>query len=246
MPKISVVLPILTPTPMLRAMTEFCIKTLRAHASYPFELVIVEAQGSHFHLAGDRYLSFPEKIGQVKEINAGIDAATGDFIVFTGNDIIAPKGWDSELLKPFELYKDCGASCLAAGEPGNPWIGSREPIDMIVEGMYSPFMMFRRGWRYSEEYGRIFQDSDLIMRMYTADPPLRSYRNNRASVIHFNRMTNDNVDVVAHNEQLEKDARTFYRKWGKSPLWMFGMMKGVHLRYGQEHEAWFRNRQYDQ
>jgi GT2 family glycosyltransferase len=254
MPKISVVLPILTPTPFLRAMTEFCIKTLRAHADYPFELVVVEAGEPNFDPKltpadenpprPDKYLHFPQKIGQVKEINRGIDAASGDFIVFTGNDLVAPPHWDTELLRPFELYKDCGASCLAAGEPGSPWIGSQKPLDLIVEGMFSPFTMFKRGWRYSEDYVRIFQDSDLIMRLYEAG--LRAYRNNRASVIHFNRMTNDNVDAAAHNEQLEKDARLFYKRWGKSPLWMFGMMKGVYLQYGKEHEAWLRNCQYDQ
>lgn len=265
MPKISVVLPILTPTPFLRAMTEFCIKTLRAHADYPFELVIVEAGGTHFFPdrpdlerlpkpgevwklpAGfprerlnegraDKYLHFPQKIGQVKEINAGIDAASGDFIVFTGNDLIVPPHWDSELLKPFELYKDCGASCLAAGEPGNLWIGSQQSVDLIVEGMYSPFMMFKRGWRYDEGYGRIYQDSDLIMRLYEAG--LRSYRNNRASVIHFNRMTNDNVDAEAHNRQLAIDEERFYQRWSKSPHMMFAMIRRGFNVYGKEHEGW--------
>lgn len=265
-PNISVVLPLLVPTQFLRAMTEFSIKTLRMHADNPFELVVVEAvddyfrhlsiEGSDEHdgmvnvpfdplLRIDRYIRFPQKIGNVREANAGIDAATGEFILCTGNDVIAPPHWDTELLRPFER-KDCGASALAAFEPGaiiGPPGALAEPA--YVEGMYSPFTMFRRGWRLDEAYRKIYQDSDFIMRLYEAG--LRSYRSCRAHVHHLLRMTSDRVEPEEHARQLAVDERLFYARWGKSPLWMFGMIRGGGIAFGREHEPFVRpiNLHYD-
>lgn len=268
-PTISVVLPVLAPTPFLRAMTEFCIKTLRAHADAPFELVVVEAEHNHFDLRKewttpadigdggpkeydehwvaeplmriDKYLNFTPKIGGVREINAGIDAASGNFIVTAGNDVIVPPHWDTELLRAFNECKDCGVSALSAAEPG-AYIGPQpdQPLPLLVEGMYSPFMMFRKGWRFEECYERGYQDSDLIMRMYTADPPLRAYRNCRASVHHLLRMTNERVATAEHDTVFARDEKLFYERWGACPLHMFMLIRSGQISYGREHEALLR------
>ena len=257
MATISVVLPVLAPTPFLRAMTEFAIKTLRAHADNEFELVVVEAQHDWFdpYRNGDRitnsgvgridsstlevqsYLNFNPKIGGVREINAGIRVASGEFIVTAGNDVIVPPHWDTHLLRCFEERKDCALAALSAFEPG-AMIGPAFPQDMIVEGMYSPFNMFRRGWEYDEAYVRVYQDSDLVMRMY--DHGWRAYRSCRASVHHLLRMTNDSVDSEAHNIQLAKDEKLFYTRWGKCPLAAFAMIRYGKYQYGAEHDAWLQ------
>jgi hypothetical protein len=240
--KLSVVLPIFVPTPFLRAMTEFCIKTLRMHADNEFELVVVEANGDYFDPSPlrlrdslervDKYFNFTPGIGGIKETNLGIRAASGEFIVTAGSDVIVPPHWDTELLRCFEERKDCGMAALSAAEPGAN-IGPPEPLDMIVEGMYSPFNAFRRGWEYSEDYKRIYQDSDLIMRMYEAG--LRSYRSCRARVHHLLRMTTDATDKAQHDAQIGPDERLFYTRWGKSPLAIFAMIRCGQYHYGQEH-----------
>jgi len=251
MSTVSVVLPVLAPTPFLRAMTEFAIRALRHHADNDFELVVVEATDTYFDprprssgdledrtirgLRIDNYLNFNPKIGGVREINRGIQVCSGEFIVTTGNDVIVPQHWDTQLLRCFEERKDCGLAALSACEPGAV-IGPTQPLDMIVEGMYSPFNMFRKGWEYDESYIRVYQDSDLVMRMYEAG--LRSYRSCRAHVHHLLRMTNDSVDTAAHNEQLGKDEQLFYARWSKSPLAAFAMMRVGQYRYGNEHESW--------
>lgn len=250
MKRISVVLPVihLDDKPFLAAMSEFCIKTLRLHADNPFELVVVEAVGNYFDtrewspatnpdLRPDIYLNFNPKIGGVKEINAGIRASSGEFIVTAGNDVIVPPHWDTELLRCFEERKDCGIAALSAAEPG-AHIGPPFACDMIVEGMYSPFNMFRRGWEYDEAFHRIYQDSDLIMRMYEAG--LRSYRSCRAMVHHLLRMTNDSVDAAEHNRLIGPDERLFYQRWENSPLAMFAMIRCGQYQYGKEHESWLR------
>lgn len=243
MPKVSVVLLVLAPTVFLRNLTEFAIKTLREHADdKDFELIVVEAREPYFkdrcnELGIQKYISFNPPIGGVKELNAGVRAASGEYIVFTGNDVIVPPHWDTYLLEPFQTRKDCGISSLSAAEPG-AYIGPPQwPQDQpfIVEGMYSPFVMFKRGWEYDEHYERIYQDSDLVMRMYEAG--LRAYRNCRGLVHHMMRMTNDRVDTEEHNKMVGKDERKFYDRWHGSPLMMYALIRAGQLRYGYEHES---------
>ncbi|MDZ4346063.1 MAG: glycosyltransferase family A protein [Candidatus Binatia bacterium] len=240
MKKVSVVLALLTPTPFLRAMTEFTIKTLRYHADNKFELVVVEAAHNYFEspdevgVKADKYLNFTPKIGCVRELNKGLEAASGEFVVCTGNDVIVPPHWDTELLRCFEERKDCGVASLSAFEPG-AIIGPPHALDRIVEGMYSPFVMFRAGERMDEDYIKIYQDSDFVMRVYERGQ--RAYRSCRAHVHHLLRMTSDRVDNAGHNRDLAHDERLFYQRWGKSPLAMFGMIRSSHQIYGREHEA---------
>lgn len=242
--KVSVVLCLLTPTPFLRAMTEFTIKTLRAHADNDYELVVVEAAENHFGpdlnafidplMEINKYLNFNPKIGCVRELNRGLEVATGDFVVCTGNDVIVPPHWDTELLRCFEERADCGVASLSAFEPG-AIIGPPQAMDLIVEGMYSPFVMFRAGERMDEAYTKIYQDSDFVMRVYERGQ--RAYRSCRAHVHHLLRMTSDRVENAQHNRDLAHDERLFYSRWGKSPLAMFGMIRAGHQVYGREHEA---------
>jgi len=244
--KISVVLPILVPTQFLRDMTEFCIKTLRVNAeNKDFELVLVEGGDDHFRRWSEpsrdgpsywiqKYLSFNPMIGAIKEMNAGIDAATGDFIVFLGNDTVAPPHWDTHLLRCFEERKDCGVASLSAYEPG-AIIGPPTALDRIVEGFYSPFMMWRKGVRWDEAYRKIYADSDMVMRIY--ENGQRAFRTCRAHCHHLNRMTSDNVNPVQHSRNLAVDEETFYSRWGRSPLAMFAMIRAGHQIYGREWEA---------
>lgn len=260
MKKISVVLPVLAPTQFLRAMTEFCIRALRLHSDNPFDLIVVEACDDFFrpqncevrgqsNIKPDIYLYFNPKIGGVREINAGIRVAETEFVVTAGNDVIVPPHWDTELLRCFEERPhDCGIAALSACEPGTT-IGPGQNLPLIVEGMYSPFNMFRkihdhRGfprwkWEYDEIYERVYQDSDLVMRMY--EHGLRAYRSCRAHVHHLLRMTNDSVGTAAHNAQLQKDEELFYHRWGKSPLAMFAMIRAGTYGYGQEHFSFLRS-----
>lgn len=249
--KISVVLCLLTPTPFLRAMTEFAIKTLRLHADNEFELVVVEAEdrepwadperyfdpidyaGSYSKQnTADKYLNFSPKIGCVRELNKGLEVATGDFIVCTGNDVIVPPHWDTELLRCFEERKDCAIASLSAFEPG-AIVGPPQAMDRIVEGMYSPFAMFRNGVRFDEAYIKIYQDSDFVMQAY--EQGQRAYRSCRAHVHHLCRMTSDRVESDKHKKELAHDERLFYQRWGKSPLAMFGLIRYGQWHYGQEH-----------
>ena len=248
-PRISIVLPVLAPTAFLRAMTEFAIKTLRLHADNDFELVVVEGGADNFNPLGheglnepnnvpsmiDKYLNFNPMIGGVRELNAGVRAASNEFVLSTGNDVIAPPHWDTELLRCFDERKDCGVASLSALEPGAA-IGPVQTMDRIVEGMYSPFMMFRRGREFDEAYEKIYQDSDFIMRTYE-ELGQRAYRSCRAHVHHLLRMTSDRVEPQKHAKDLAHDERLFYERWGNSPLAMFALIRYGTYAYGQEHQS---------
>lgn len=243
-PRISVLMMTMAPNPFLEELTAFAIKMHRIQAADKgYELIVIETRSDRFAPDGpwlglqvDKYIRFPEPIGGVKEANAGIDAASGDFILFTGTDIIPPPGWDAELLRLFDR-KDCGAASLSAFEP-NATIGPAGPVDLVVEGMFSPFTMFRRGERYDEAYQRVYQDSDLIMRLY--ERGLRAFRSCRKHVWHLGSVTNNSAGsahAAMHAKALAHDERLFYQRWGKSPLAMFAMMRGGAQVYGREHEA---------
>lgn len=245
--KLSVVLPLLVPTPFLRAMTEFAIRTLRLHADGLFELIVTEADGDWFDpdaskmtvpadplLKIDKYLRFNPKIGAVRELNAGVDIAEGDLILSTGNDVFAPPHWDTALRQVFAERPDAVLASLSAYEPG-AIVGPQQAIDMIVEGFYSPFMCFRRGWRFDEAFIKIYQDSDMVMRVYESGG--RAYRTCRAHVHHLLRMTTDHVDPEQHARDLARDERLFYKRWGNSPLAMFGIIRAGFQQFGHEHEA---------
>lgn len=257
-PKISVVMPIKSTTPFLQHMTDFAIKTLRSHAHDPFELVVVEAGIDHYRpeknplmyrwkhgtpVVGqceDQYFYFNPGIGGIKESNIGIDACKGDFILLAGTDVIAPPNWDLELLRMFEGIPDCGIASLSAFEP-NATIGPREPIDLVVEGMFSPFMMIRNHteWKWDESYERMYQDSDLVLRMRANG--LHPYRSCRMHVWHLGSVTNKQAGlehVANHNRSLARDERLFYERWGNCPYASFAMMRAGAQVYGREHEAY--------
>ncbi len=250
MSKISVVLPLLLPDEFTIAMTRFCIDALRINATgkNEIELVIVETGSEYFRPAreerpgGDSrpptvYRHFPKKRTYVKDWNAGADAATGEYLIHIGNDVIAGKDWDAALLEPFERYQDCGISCTSALEFKTPPIGHDQPLPgVIVEAMFSPFMCFRREWRFDEAYEGGYSDSDLIMRVYAKG--LRAYRSFSSVCWHFGPMT---TWTRAENDggwgQVNRGEEVFYERWRDSPLMMYALIRGAQVKYGQEHFA---------
>src|SRR5438552_4181864 len=96
-PSVSIILPVLISHPWQRHLTEAAIKILRDTTQVPFELVVVETESRDFHpdtwkpaamlptllsaISADyEYLHRPDRSTLAKDINAGLDAATGDFV----------------------------------------------------------------------------------------------------------------------------------------------------------------------
>jgi len=239
-PSVSIVLPVLISHPWQRHLTEAAIKILRDTTQVPFELIVVETESKElepesFKVAHDmdhmKYLYSPNRTTLAKDINAGIDAATGDFIGWTGNDIITKPGWLEALLECFDRYRDCGIASLAAQEVGA--MLNHAPSDFITEGWYGPLVLFRKGWRLDEAYQSLASDNDLIMRLYQAG--LRAYRNHKVVVLHLNTQTHDR-DGAAYKKMEESAHALFVQKWGRSPLWPATMILRGGIAFGREFE----------
>lgn len=246
-PRLSVVLPVYTPLPLQRAMTEFVIKTMRANADDDYELIVAEAVGEHWRpekwahdplMRVDQYSRYAERTGNMSiEVNTAFGLARADIMAQTANDIVMPKGWDTALLEPFKRFKDCGVASLAGLEPGAAPIGALMP--KIVEGFYAPLMAFAKRWRIDESYpGGWYSDNDMIMRVYREG--LRAYRNHAAQIIHLNHMTNALVDQGQHAKDHALAEKMFHDKWGDSPLLIYGMIRAGGILWGREHESLLR------
>lgn len=223
-------------------MTEAAIKIMRGTTEVPFELVVVETEsalaetlisGAEFLSNLGRYIHRPGRTTLVKDINAGIGAASGDFIVQAGNDIFTKPGWLEAMLECFGRFPDCGAASLAAQEVGA--VLNHQPVDHITEGWYGPLMMWRRGWWLDEAYESIMSDSDLIMRLYQSG--LRCYRNHGVVVLHLNNQTwNGGAGNPEYQAMTQRAYQTFVDRWGHSPLWAAQMILRGGVVFGREFE----------
>lgn len=230
-PRISVLLPVLIQAKWQEYMTQCAIETMCCTTDIPFELVLVETAEEHFEslyedvsqnistvmsnqITAYKYIHRPERTTIVKDLNAGIDACTGDFIVHTANDIFTRPGWLEALIDVFRACPDAGVATLAASDL------KQQPMDCIMEGIYGPLMMFRNDIRFDEDYENIFSDSDLIMRIYRRG--LRSYRNWRVCVQHLYQQTYQGAFTEQErNENFERAKNIFIQKHGNCGLFVY-------------------------
>ena len=237
--KISVIMPIFLSEPAwwYKDLADYTIKNLRKCTTIPFELVIVEIQTEEFKDKADLHLKKTERHRYWQDINAGIEASSGDFVVHTGTDfIVTPEhDWLKALIEPFQKYKDCGISSLGAIEGNGVAIGPRQPMNMIVESVYCPFMMFRREWRFDELYPGMYGDNDMVMRMYSAN--LRAYRNCAVVPYHLHGATSrTSVDPERDEHEKTIGSKLFYERWRGSPWLMTRLFIKGAVAWGREHE----------
>ena len=242
-PKISVVLPILHKNEDHLHMTWQCLQQLRWKPGCDdIEVIIVETESAMLEphkdspiLDIDKYIHIDKRTRYTTDFNIGCDAAEGDFIVHIGNDVLLREGWANALLRPFELFPDCGVTTLAVVERktevhAERCIGPGEPLEFIVEGMYGPIMMFRKGWLLDEDYIGAASDNDLVMRMY--EDGLRAYRNCAVVVEHLDNQTWKDIPDDAN---MDEGIALFEERWKGSPWLIYHLMRKGLVMYGQEH-----------
>ena len=244
-PKISVLMPVITTESWQVEMTKCAISTMRCTTKIDYRLIVVETLSRSFDTSTDisnvdrrivketrgflewepiiddvfwDYLHRPERTAQVLDLNAGLDMCDGDYVVYTGNDVFMRPGWLEALLECFEIA-DCGIACLGMSELGH------KPERRITEGFSGPLMMFKHGWRFDEAFREVFIDADLCMRVYKSG--LRSYRNLRVVAVHLLQQTSAALDDQQTREQWFREGKeTFDRRHQDSPLLMYRVLSG--------------------
>lgn len=220
---VSVVMPVLIRHEWQRIMTQCAIDTLRCTTELPFELVIPQAHRTRNQIYewrnANKVIECRESGNCNADFNEGADAASGDLLVYTGNDVFTRPGWLEALLACFDI-KDCGVATLASADLSHrPDWARLAASGKIVEGIYGPFMMFGRQWRFDAvRFPQDFGDTDMITRIYRSGK--RAYRNWSCVIQHLNRQT-IGEDSALHQRQFEAGHKLYMRRHEDCGLLMY-------------------------
>ncbi|WP_164491642.1 glycosyltransferase [Staphylospora marina] len=95
-------------------LTSRCINSIRRCTPEPFELIIVD-NGSTDETAESlkqrsevRYIRNETNLGFPKACNQGIEAASGEYVLFLNNDTVVTPGWLRRLQSVFDNHEDAG------------------------------------------------------------------------------------------------------------------------------------------
>jgi len=176
---------------------------MRERTNVPFELVIVETETQHLINEADVYVYEKTKDKANTSINRGFKVASGDYIVYFSNDVYVGESWLESMLECFNK-EDCGLSTCGAEQLGY------KQSNEIIERIYFPIAMIPKedAW-YDTYYNGFWDDTDLIMRVYSKGK--RMYMNLNSICVHLDRQTE--VPCSSVLERYEDNRRYFINKW---------------------------------
>lgn len=225
---VTVILPIKNAHMWQERMTDCALETLRCTTERPFKIHVVETAASaaakpvfKLHPLIDRHHFIPWGMskGQTHDVNLGLEGVDTSHVVYSGNDVFTRPGWLERLHQTFDTHEDCGIATLASGDL------KMQVQDVIVEGVYGPFMMFESHWRYDAKYfPQLFADTDMIMRIYRSGK--RSYRNFRCVIQHLNQQT---APVTGEDPAYKAAKQLFYDRHLSSGLLVFRLLYEGHV-----------------
>lgn len=131
-------------------LTQECVASLRTRTQAHHELIVVD-NGSgpdaadYARTAADTAVLHETNLGFAAGMNAGLEAATGQYVAFVNNDTVFPEGWDTPLLEHFD-DPSVGIVAPAVTAAGNP-ITVREKAGTEVVRLL-PFGEFPSGVVY--------------------------------------------------------------------------------------------------
>lgn len=203
MTSVSVVLPIFLPTAKHKEMTDKCIYLAKANTNVPAQWIIVETCSNYYEHEADIYIHEDTKTTPNQSINRGFKSAQTDMVIFLANDVFVGEGWIESLLECFKK-DDCGMATLGTTEYGQ----TKE--DNIIERVYFSVAMFpnHEAW-FDNNYDNLFDDSDLIMRIYSKGK--KCYMNLNTIVDHLRHKTYGPPDL--NDPKNIKQREYFQKKW---------------------------------
>lgn len=202
--KVSVVLPIYLPSEKHRQMTDKCISLAKSTTDIKPEWVIVETGSQYYIDEADVYIHERERTTPNASINRGLHIASGDVVVFLANDVFVSDRWLDCLLDCFYAQKDCGLASLGTTE------FNQTQKNEIIERVYFSVCMFKKkdAW-LDPNYDNLFDDSDMIMRIYARGE--KCYQNLNCIVEHKPHSTYGAPDLMSEKSLAQR--RYFENKW---------------------------------
>jgi len=173
--------------------------------SVDIEWVIVETCSKYYEDEADVYVYENEKTSPNKSINKGFAAANGEYVVFLANDVTVCPMWVDYLLDCFK-YSDCGIASLGNNE-------HRDVVkDEIKEDLYFTVCMMKKedAW-FDPFFTKIYDDTDLIFRLYTQGK--KFYKNLNGFVNHKTHSTYG--EYCGDKEEYDRSQNYFRSKWSE-------------------------------
>lgn len=201
MPCVSVIVPALVRSTQQIVMTINCIKMAREKTKIPFELIVVETLTDYFDDLADVHIYEKEKTTTTISINRGLRASNKNWKVLLTNDVFVKDDWLECLIDCFKI-EDCGASTLASSQ------FNHQKENKIEEGNWwsvvmMPQHMFNVVGYFDESYPGVFDDTDLLLKIYLAG--YKMYRN-------FNCVVNHTPGSTVYAEEGHREAYRAGRK----------------------------------
>lgn len=212
---VNVVVPVYIRENKHLAMSLKCLSRAKEMTQVPYKTIIVETCSNYLVDHADIHIYERNRTTADKSINRGFFSCDSQFTVLLTNDVMVNEGWLEALLKPFDMYEDCGITTLASDQFGH------SKRDKIEEGIWgSVFCIPSEYAQFDENYVNSWEDSDLWMQMYTRG--YKMYRNfncvvshNPGQTVYEDKMTQDNY---------EKNRAYFIEKWKDSKLPLYGIL----------------------
>lgn len=215
-PKVSVVYPVYTPRDELIQMTENNLLIAKSQTNIDAQWIIVETESKNFIDYADVFIYEKQKSTPNVSINRAFRCCQGEYVIFLANDVTVCDNWIEKMLECFETHSDCGLASLGNNEHQDP------TDDVIIEEgtkfFFSVSMMNRKDAWLDPKYSRMFDDTDLIFRLYLQGK--KHYKNLSGHVTHrkhstYGEMCGD-IDEYRRCRNIFKDK---YKAHSDDPLY---------------------------
>lgn len=200
--EVSVIVPVYINNEEQKLMTYKCLE-LAKKTSVPYELIISETCTDYFKDFADIYLFEKHRTKPSRSVDRGFRLSNAKYVVFLANDVFVCENWLEYMLECFK-HKDCGIASLGNNEHKD------QCRDEIVEGLYFSVSMMKKedAW-FDQNYKRVFDDTDLIFRLYTQGK--KFYKNLKGNVHHKTHSTLG--DFGGDREEYERSRAYFINKY---------------------------------
>lgn len=197
--------PVYISSPENKAMTDKNLHIAKTATKLDLEWIIVETGSRYYENEADVYIHEPVRTTPNKSMNAGFKACKGDYVIFLSNDVTVCDEWVEKMLECFK-HPDCGIASLGNNEHRDLH------ADEIIESLYFAVAMMKKedAW-YDPQYNRVWDDTDLVMRLHTKG---KKFYKNLLGIVHHKQHATMG-EYAGDKAEYEKSRKYFIDKWSE-------------------------------